>query len=192
MRRTPLPIIVSLSAALLLLGGCVTTWTYPTGPVASASKDYTVRLPEGWTYLPVEGGSALLSTYDGPLLQAIRISEYKLSDELPYSKEKLSSTLAAEDLGDALFQEYFKTPGVTGPTLESASPAQIDAIEGVEIVYSYSNEDGLRYRSIARAAIRKGKLYVINYSAPVRHYFERYDDKVGGTVDSFSFSNSAK
>lgn len=184
------PLTLALLPAILFLTGCISTWDYPEGPVSSSSKSYTIDFPEGWSYL--DGGKTLQSTFDGPLLQVIRVREYDLEDELPYSEETVASDTAIEDLGDILFQEFYKTPGLTGPSLESAGPAQIDSVEGVEITFSFSNDDGLRYRSIARAAIKDQALYVIEYSAPIRHYFERYDDRLPRTIDSFKFATKSK
>jgi len=188
MHRKTLQFAISL--IFLSFSACVSTWDYPDGKVSSTSKTYTLDFPKGWTYLPTEGGRGLLSTFDGPLLQSIKVNEYDLSKELPYSKETIPNDIAIEDLSDALFQEYFKTPGLTGPTLESAAPAKLDQIDGVEIVFSYSNEEGLRYRAVSRAVIKDGTLYVIKFSAPTRHYFERYDDNLAATIESFVFTKS--
>lgn len=190
MRRKP--VTLAILSTCLLLSACVSTWDYPDGAVSSSSKTYEISFPDGWSYLPTDGGKTLLSSYDGPLLQVIRVVEYDLAEKLPYSEQSVSKDISVEELGDILFQEYFKTPGVTGPTLESAAPSSIDDAEGVEIVYSHSNDAGLRYRSIARGAIKENTLYVIEYSAPTRHYFEKFDDNVEVTVNSFKFTKSQR
>lgn len=190
MRKAAITINCILAGLLLFLTACTTTWSYSDGPVSANGNRYTVSLPQGWTYLPVNGGTALLATHDGPELQAIRVLEYDLAEELPYSKNRIKADISVMDLTDAVFQEIFKSPGVNGPTLESAGPSKLDDTNGFKIVYSFSNEEGLRYRGLGTGAIRNNRLFIVTYSAPIRHYFERYDDSVDNTVASFRFSKS--
>ncbi len=138
--------------------------------------------------MPLPGGDTLMATYDGPNLQVIRVICYDLREEMPYSKNKLASDLSSEDLADAIFQEIFKEPGVNGPVLEMAGPGSLDGVGGAQVVYSYTNDEGLRYRGNAIAAIYSKHLYVVLFAAPVRHYYELYDDVIDRSVESFRFT----
>lgn len=187
MRKAAITINCAIAASLLFLSACTTTWSYSDGPVSASGNRYSISLPQGWTYIPLEGRTQLLATHDGPELQAYRVLEYDLSEELPYSKNMIQADISIMNLTDAVFKEIFKSPGINGPTLESAGPGKLDTADGFEMVYSYSNEEGLRYRGLSTGAIRGDRLYIVTYSAPVRHYFDRYDDTVDKTLASFKF-----
>ena len=189
MRRKTLTLAsLTLAALCLLQVGCeTTTWKYPEGPVVAKDKSYSVSIPNGWTYLPLDNRGSLIATLDGPALQSIRIHAFDLKDELPHAKEKLTPEMNAEQLVDTYYRDAFKDPNKKGVTMERAGPAKLGNVDGFEITYTYTIEGGLRYREFTTGAIRGNKLVTLTFRAPTRHYYERDDDVVPNALATFTF-----
>jgi len=187
MRSSPVRTILlaSLGVWALLLSACVTTWDYPNGPVNSPSKLYTVQLPAKWAWLPTTEPPGFVATFDGPSLQAIQVVEYDLKKDLPHAKERINASMPIERQADLYYKEVFNDPAHQAVTMEQIGPSELGGQAGFELTYTYTSAANVKYRAQVRGAIVQNKLVTLEFRAPVRHYYDRYDDDLAKVVSSF-------
>lgn len=165
--------LLSILSLLLFLHGCATTWQPTNGIAQSYKKAYSANLPSGWIFRTSSYEDSMELTRDGLPLQAIRIYRHELSEPLPLSEKTIDARIGPEQLAEALLSESKSNTALANVAMTSLAPISIDGTDGSLIEYSFSNASGLKY-SVSLAAIIKGEfLYLFDYTAPQRHYFEK-------------------
>lgn len=90
---------------------------------------------------------------------------------------RVSSTMLLTDIPALLESSYRIALQTSAVQIETVEPAQFAGSKGVRFTYSFSSQnETLRRRGEARAAIVGGRLYMITYEAPALHYYARSYD----------------
>jgi hypothetical protein len=159
---------------VLLLPGCAMTWV----KVDNAGKhyqdeNYSVTLPIGW--LRLDSNDSLILSKDGILLQHIGI-QYRLHEKAFEKIEKnSSSTMLPSELAELTIAEFKATQDEGLPSLEILhnTPVELAGHTGFSIHLRYKTDTGLRFDMLLRGVVDENGFYLIKYSAPTLHYFER-------------------
>ena len=158
----------------LLLSGCATTWV----KVDDAGRhyqdeNYSAMLPAGW--LRFESGDSLILSKDGILLQYISIQFRPHEKAFEKIEKDSSSTMLPSELAELTIAEFKATQDGGLPSLEILrnAPVEIAGYTGFDIHFRYKTEAGLRMDMLLRGVIDESGFYLIKYSAPTLHYFER-------------------
>lgn len=87
---------------------------------------------------------------------------------------RVSATMLITDI-PVLFESSYRIALNTSLiTIDSVEPTLFAGHKGVRFTYSFVKQgEDVHRRGEARAAIIKGKLYMISYEAPTLHYFDR-------------------
>lgn len=87
---------------------------------------------------------------------------------------KIEATMLPTDIPVLLENSYRIALGTPLITIDLMEPTRFAGAEGIRFTYSYvrQNED-LRRKGEARAAMIQGKLYMITYEAPALYYYEK-------------------
>lgn len=72
----------------------------------------------------------------------------------------------------------------------SDEPATLGGVPGFKLTLEYSIEQGLRYRNVVYGATNETGLYLIEYRAPIIHFFDRDYGSFENMVSSFKFLSS--
>lgn len=185
-----------LAAALLLAAPAHAGWKLvPAGaPIAVAKSSMTVRPGEPWNRSidrPSKrgetwtlDGAALndLSFYAGvPAGEAIFRERDKRDEPLP----RVAAGMLPTDIVAAVEGSYrilLRTPLFE---VEEVAPATLGGHKGVRFTYRYTvQDDEVRRRGEARAAIVGGKLYLVTFDAPAIHYFDARIGAARAVMDS--------
>jgi hypothetical protein len=159
---------------VLLLAGCATTWVKvdDTGNHYQG-KHYSATLPAGW--LRQETGNSLVLSKDGVLLQHITI-EYRPHEKAFKEIEKdSSSTMLPSELAELAIAELKASQDEGLPSLEILHnvPVEITGHTGFDIHLRYKTDTGLRMEMLLRGVVDDSGLYLVKYTAPTLHYFNR-------------------
>jgi hypothetical protein len=171
---------------LLALAGCLATWQPGGAPYTTSNGGYTLRVPAGWFFIE-DTRDRVLATKDGLILQRLAIETHDTKDPLPQSKRALSASLTSLELAEAVADDLRADRNLHGLEIKETTAAQIDGRPGFRIVLSFHTEDKLRVSQTIYGCLEKQKLYLLNFSAPTRHYFERDLPVFEETVRSFRF-----
>lgn len=182
---------VLLALALAVFAGCQ-IWN-PGGVTVTGKNDaFTVRAPDGWKYA-TSIGHDFTASKDGPILQQIWIEHRDLKDKdvLPNSKRTLAANLSAFELGEAVADDIRADHKLFALEMKESAPATIGDQEGFKITFSFRTEDKLRLSETVYGCISGGKLWLLRYRAPTRHYFDRDAATFAQTVSSFRFGKKS-
>lgn len=178
---------ISLLVAVLLTGGCV-TWKYG-GPVHSAgSGDYTIQVPSDWLFIERPKGN-ILATKESQFIHRVEVERRELKNALPNSKRPVAATLTPLELAEALLDDLRADRAIFQPNVLENAPAQVGGRPGFKFVVSFQTEDKLRLTMAVHGCIEKNRLYLLKYTAPTRHYFERDRATFERIAASLKFKN---
>ena len=142
----------------------------------------TVTPPRDWNRLDAKPGKfAEIWTLDGEQLNDVTFyggveAGAPLVKERNRKREPLpkftATTLLVEvpELLEGTYRAYKK---IGAFTLVGSKPGPFLGREGVHFDYAFTDEDGLPRKGEARAVLSGGKLYMVTFDAPRRHYFDR-------------------
>lgn len=181
---------ILLAVALALLAGCQ-IWNPGGVPVTGKNDAFTVRAPDGWQYATAIGNDFTASK-DGPILQQIWIEHRELKDKdvLPNSKRTLAATLSPFELGEAFADDLRANHTLLAFELKENAPATIDGQPGFKLTFTFRTEEKLRLSETVYGCIHGGKLWLLRYRAPTRHYFDRDSGIFEQTVKTFRFGKA--
>lgn len=105
---------------------------------------------------------------------------------------RFSSTMLLPEL-PALFENSYRIAlDTTLMTIDSVEPATFAGAKGLRFTYSFTQQDELRRKGEATAAIIGNKLYMITFEAPAIHYFDRDVASYRSLVASARFGGGKK
>ena len=165
-------IFLSVLLCSMALFGCA-TWQYiPKDNTRWRSGGVEATLPKGWVKY-ASFTHMLFLTKDGILLQRITIAGKPLNKELSLTKKKLKEDMLLQDISGIISDELSLNQEYKNFKLEENKPVAIGGLEAFRLVYTYNNEDYMKYKSITYGFILNKKYYEIEYVAAHQHYFER-------------------
>lgn len=163
-------------------------------PVAVAKSAMKVTAPAGWNMLssrPIKKGE--IWSFDGPILNKIEfVAAISPGEPIAYETDrkrkplpKFNAAMLPTDVVQLYEQTVRLSEGSVDFTVEEVTPTTFAGKSGFSMKFRYSrpNEELVR-KGEARGAVIGGKLYLISFTAPVLHYFDRDIAKVRTLMDS--------
>ncbi|MCL4673257.1 MAG: hypothetical protein KJZ64_10050, partial [Sphingomonadaceae bacterium] len=164
-------------------------------PVAVAKSTLLVTPSRNWNRLNGSvGKSTERWTLDGPQLNEITFFSgipagnpiFKERNKEREPLPKFSADTLLIEIPELLEGSYRPYKGLVDFKVTKIEPKQFVGSDGVAFEYQFTDNDGLIRLGAARAAIVKGRLYMITFDAPRLHYFP------SGTPDFIQIADSAK
>jgi hypothetical protein len=164
-------LLISALVVVALLSGCQ-MWN-PGGTRVSGKNDaFSIVPPAGWMYA-TSLGPGLIASKEGLVLQNLVVEQFDLTKPLPNSKRTLSATLAPFEAAEAVLDDLRANRELLGFDVKENTPTTVAGQPGFKIVFSYRTKDRLHLTEARYGTIADQKLWIVRYSAPARHYFER-------------------
>ena len=184
-------IIVSLAAAPAAAG-----WTVMAGnqPVAVAKSKLTIKPASAWnrsSSRPSAKGE--MWTQDGFALNRLSFFAGILTGEPIYKdrnkKEAPLPRFDARMTAPEIVQLFEASNRIILKTslfeIDSVEPAKLAGHDGVRFTYHYVvQEEEVRRKGEARAAVIGGKLYLVDFAAPAIHYYDTGVAEARAMMDS--------
>jgi hypothetical protein len=161
----------SLLLSALTLAGC-SHWSSLDSTYVHDQRNIEVTFPKGWRR-DATVSDATLATKDGVTLQWIRISRFKVDDDLPYTKRKLANTMLPQEVSEVAMDNLRSREGCTGFRVLENAPDSLCGLAGFRALAEWKSIDGLRMRDLVYGVMYDERYYEILYEAPLRYYFGR-------------------
>jgi hypothetical protein len=159
---------------LVLLSGCAPAWVR----VDDTGRDYrdehySVTLPVGW--LRLESDDSLILSKDGILLQIISIQFRPHKNTFEKIEKDSSTSMLPSELAQLAIAELKASQSNSLPSLEILrnAPVELAGHTGFDIHLRYKTDAGLRMDMEMRGVVDNSGFYLLKFSAPTLHYFER-------------------
>lgn len=168
-------ILIPGLATLLLVSGCQ-VWQ-PGGTAFTAEKNvFSLTVPSGWNFTTKAVGGPhtdLLATKDGVFLQRLVVEHHLLKDPLPNSKRTLTAQMSPFEIAEAVIDDLRTSRALQHFEVNENTPATVGGQPGFKLLLQFQNSDNLRLAEIRYGSLIGDRLYVLRFTAPARHYFER-------------------
>lgn len=174
-----------LIVVLLLLIGCA-PWTGVGGLYKNTRDNYAVDLPAGW--MSLNTNKYLFITRDGGLLQNIVIERIDIDAPFEHTKKKLSAGMLPIEVSEVVIDNISSDKAVLNLSVLENVPVTIDARDAFKVLFTYTNKDGLKFKSIYCGILADKWFYSIRYTAPDRHYFQKDVGVFEQVLNSFRLS----
>ena len=166
------PVIVVF--VLMLLAGCAGSWVKVDDAGRTyVGEHYSSTLPTGW--MRIESGDALIVSKDGILLQYISILYKPHKNAFETIEKDSSATMLPSELAELTIAEIKAAEDEGLPSLEILGnvPVEMAGHTGFSLHIRYKTTDGLRMEMLLRGVVDENGFYLVKYSAPTLHYFDR-------------------
>jgi len=90
-----------------------------------------------------------------------------------------------QEIAEVLIDHHQSDPDHPFDQVEDNSPATVAGKTGYRLQLVYRTKAGLRYRYLSYGFLSGDRLYQLNYSAPIRYYFDKDRETFETVVKSF-------
>jgi len=159
---------------LVLLSGCAPAWVRVDDSGRNyRGEHYSVTLPVGWMRL--ESDASLILSKDGILLQVISIQYRPHKNAFEKIEKDASTTMLPSELAQLAIAELKASQDDSLPSLEILrnAPIELAGHTGFDIHLRYKTDAGLRMDMAMRGVVDDSGFYLLKFSAPTLHYYER-------------------
>jgi len=177
----------------LLLAGCATTWAR----IDDADRNYQhaqyrATLPAGW--LRLESDDSLILSRDGILVQHIGIQFKTHAEAFEKIKKTSSPSMLPSELAALAIAEFKATQEEGLPSLEILHnrPVEMAGRTGFDLHLRYKTDTGLNMDMLLRGIVAESGYYLVEFSAPSLHYFQRDRQHFESFAASLQVKDQAK
>ena len=128
----------------------------------------------GMTRQRVRGQQELSYTKDGFSLDLIQFKSRPIKTPFEHTKKLLTKGMPPFEMAQLVINDLELNTLMPGFTVHENKPVAVCGRPGFRIVYSYSDNGTLAYKSVYYGFQRENTYYTIRYEAPVIHYFDTY------------------
>ncbi len=146
-------------------------WNRLSGKIGKNTESWTLdggQLNDVTFYASIAPGSPLVK------------ERSKKKEPLP----KFTETTLLVEVPELLETTYRAYKNIGSFAVNLTEPVKFLGHDGVRFTYTYTDQDELTRKGEARAAIIKGKLYMISFDAPRLHFFDRSISDFHALVES--------
>lgn len=168
----------------LLAHGCAAIWE--PAPKVLAAHSWAMKPPVGWMRLTTPTFEML--SRDGPYLQYIFIQEQPLQQGLRNSRQKLAPAMLPHEAAAVIIDTLKSDPRIRNFHLRKNSPAKLAGKMGFRLIYTYTDDQGVKIKCDYYGVILPKTFFNIRYTAAQRHYFDKDADSFQQALASLRFT----
>jgi hypothetical protein len=178
----------AVAALALLLSGCIAWKPVKAEPVTSSGGKYAINLPVGWNVLTF-GTQQMASKY-GMGLQSLTVRQVNHKKAFGTGKNRTDSTpdMDPRELCEKVVADLKALPNNDTLEMTSMAPYMLGGRAGFRAELRSKRTfqaDGIRYQHVLYGVAAKNGLYIIEYAAPVLHYYAKDLPDVEQSVTTF-------
>ncbi|MCP4748369.1 MAG: hypothetical protein GY874_19875 [Desulfobacteraceae bacterium] len=164
--------ILAFAGLALLFLGC-------SRQVQSASQilktpNWSVNVPPNWMRLSKpDNTNATILSFDGACLQYIFIQDRRISQAFLYTRHVLRDGMLPHEIADVIVEDLRSDPHIKHFNPISIEPAMIANQPGFKMIYTYYDQQDVKFKTLYYGALVSGRFFNLRYAATLRHYFEK-------------------
>ena len=156
---------------ILLFTSACASWNQGSGFQETSPPQLAFDCPEQWTRLNTP--KYRMYTKDGPFSQYILIQQRPTSKPFRHTKRSFSRGMLPQEAAEVILDEIGSDRAVLSFHVLENNPATVNDYEGFRILFTYMNENGLRFKTLYYGFLRDELFYSIRYNARERKYSSR-------------------
>jgi hypothetical protein len=154
---------------LLLFFPACAPWIKAGGSYESPAHTFSVDIPDGWMRLDTD--SYLLVSKEGPFLQYVLVQDRYLDKPFRHTKKKMKKGMLPQEAAEVVLDEITSDQSVLDFEVLENVPAKKNGQDGFRVLFTYTNRDGLKLKTVYYGFLSAERFYSIRYTAAKRYYF---------------------
>ncbi len=160
-------------ALALGLSGCAAWTHYPQGgTLADPSGRFSIQAPPDWVRNNLASDRILL-TRDGPHTQQIVLARHDFDKAFPRLKKTVDAKTLPTELAELAVAEMKSQDAMANLRILDSRPARLGPLLGFRLHVRYRTDAGLTIDRLGYGAVSEKGVFLLSYTAPQLHYFER-------------------
>ena len=158
---------------VLWLSGCA-VWTYhpQSEALADPSGRFSIQVPAGWVRNNLASDQILI-TRDGPHTQQIALARHDFDKAFPKLKKTVDAKTLPTELAELTIAEMKNHDFMANLRVIDNQPARIGPLVGFRLHVRFKTQAGLTVDRLTYGAVGDKGVFMLSYTAPRLHYFER-------------------
>lgn len=178
-------IVYFCSAAAILLTGCVSGWRLTEGTFDSST--YSIKTPVNW--YEVSKGDHVFFTFHGRELEGITVHKFDWGDSLREAQVILKKTMLIDEYPKVFLADLLASGTINNFKMVEQSVITLDSLPAVKITYTFNKFSPHTMKSITVFSPHSEGLFIIDYTAPERYYFDKFKTGFDLILNSFKFKS---
>lgn len=168
--------------SLGFFSGCASGWRVAGRIEGSYSKRYTISPPEGW--MVIKQNSNILLTRHDPSLEAISVECRDIHDGFPATRLKLGAAMKPHEMAEIILSDIRGGMNVENLQVQQMDVVSICGIDAFKAVFA-CRSNHIDCKGVVYGFLQDSRYYELSFSAPERHYFDKYLPCFQGVLESF-------
>lgn len=157
--------------------------THTGGLSKPASYSFRIDMPEGWRR--IDHNQYLFFTKESPFLQYILAQNRPIGRSFRNTQKKIHTDMLPEEAAQIIIDELISDQNLVDLRILDNAPATINGYEGFKLLYSYSDFEGQKYKTLYYGFIKEDTFFNLRFTAADRIYFQRDIGAFRNILNSF-------
>ncbi len=175
---------------ILLIGAAGFMACAHTGGVSPASYDFTIDIPEGWR--KIDNNRYLFLTKESPFLQYVMVQNRPIGLMFRHTKKKIEKGMLPEEAALVIIDEIASDDNILNFTVLANGPAAIQGHDGFRILFTYTDKEGSRFKTLYYGFIKEDTFFNLRYTAAEQNYFQQDVGTFHRMLNSFEVVSADK
>ena len=149
----------------------------------SATQNFSVDIPEGWTRF--SSSEYFMLTREGVFSQYILVLQRRVDEPFSHTENRLTKGMSPKEAAGVITDELSSDGNLANFQSLEYVPAQVGLYSGFRIVYRYQNKKGQNFRTAFYGLLRGNWFYSLRYRAQEAKYSDEDLRAFEKVVNSF-------
>jgi hypothetical protein len=154
----------------------------------STMRDYVVDPPEGWREVDVSG--VFMVTREGAFSQYILVQRRHVDKPFQHTGKRLTRNMFPEEAASVILDEIRRDAKIKNFQLMECRPAKVNRYDAFRMVFTYREQEGLRFKTIFYGLLQGDWFYSLRYSAAEDKCSDEDMEVFEGVLNSFKILGS--
>jgi hypothetical protein len=157
------------------------------GPSQSATRNFSVDIPEGWTRF--SSSEYFMLTREGVFSQYILVLQRRADEPFSHTKSKLRKDMAPKEAAGVVTDELSSDDNLVNFQSLEYIPAKVGGHNGFRMVFRYQDKDGRNFRTAFYGLLKGNWFYSLRYCAQEEKYADEDLKAFEKVVNSFKITD---
>jgi hypothetical protein len=160
------------------------------GVSQSVSYEFTIDIPEGWR--KIDNNRYLFLTKESPFLQYVMVQNRPIGMMFRHTKKKMQREMLPEEAAQVIIDEIASDENIVNFIVLSNRPAKIQGHDGFQILFTYNDKEGSRFKTLYYGFIKEDTFFNLRYTASEQKYFQQDVGTFHRMLNSFQVVSAEK
>jgi hypothetical protein len=149
----------------------------------SNPQNFSIVIPEGWK--KVNSSKYFIMTKEDAFSQYILVQQRHIDKPFKNTDKKLNKDMLPDKAAEVILNEINLDSRILNLQIMEHVPAKVNRYEGFRLVFTYKDQDGLKFKTIFYGLLQGNWFYNLRYSASETKYSGEDIETFNRVVASF-------